>query len=128
MADDKDLADENGKKGGRGGLVTILVAVLVASLVAGGGTFAALYFTGVIGGKAEQAAEAEAAKAVEEHMPVIRNSLVMLFSGQKYEDVATREGKERLRQQTLAEIRKVLEERTGKPGIEDVYFTAFVMQ
>ncbi len=174
--DDKDLAD--GKKGGRGGLVIILVSVLVASLVAGGGTFAALYFTGALGGKAEQAAEAgegaeggkeeaekkeappvyialepfvvnfdnptvarflqvklqvmtrspETAKAIEEHMPVIRNALVMLFSGQKYEEVATREGKERLRQRTLAEIRRVLEERTGEPGVEDVYFTAFVMQ
>jgi len=70
----------------------------------------------------------EVAQAIEAHMPVIRNNLVMLFSGQKYEEVATREGKERLRQQTLAEIQKVLEERIGKPGVEDVYFTAFVMQ
>lgn len=70
----------------------------------------------------------EVAQAIEAHMPVIRNNLVMLFSGQKYEEVATREGKERLRQRTLAEIQKVLEERIGKPGVEDVYFTAFVMQ
>jgi len=171
MADgeDKDLSE--GKKGG--GLKLVVVAVVSATLVAVGGTFAVLHFTGALGGaKEEQAAEQqeeaaaeaqpptyialdppfvvnfdnptvarflqvkvqvmtrdpEVVKAIEEHMPAIRNSLVMLFSGQKYEEVATREGKERLRQQTLAEIRKVLEARIGKPGVEEVYFTAFVMQ
>lgn len=66
--------------------------------------------------------------AVEQHMPVIRNNLVVLFSSQDFTTISTRVGKERLRTQSLAEIQKVLKENTGQPGIEQVYFTSFVMQ
>ena len=65
---------------------------------------------------------------VKLHMPVLRNNLNMLFSGQNAQQIGTREGKEQLRQAALAEIQKVLEERTGAPGVEDLYFTSFVMQ
>lgn len=40
----------------------------------------------------------------------------------------SREGKEKLREEVLAEVRKVLEEQTGEAGVEQVYFTSFVMQ
>lgn len=66
--------------------------------------------------------------ALELHMPAIRNSLVMLFSGQIYEDLQTAEGKELLRQQALLSVQEVLEKETGKPGVEQVLFTNFVMQ
>ena len=77
----------------------------------------------------EVMARQEAAiEAVKQHLPVIRNSLVFLFSGQDSEVIGSREGKEDLRQQVLAEIQRILEEQTGEPGVEDVYFTSFVMQ
>lgn len=66
--------------------------------------------------------------AVELHMPMIRNALVMLLGGQEYEDLQTPEGKELLRQQALAEIQGLIENEIGKPGIEQVLFTNFVMQ
>jgi flagellar FliL protein len=65
---------------------------------------------------------------LELHMPAIRNSLVMLFSGQTYEDLQTVEGKELLRQQALLYVQEVLEKEIGKPGVEQVLFTNFVMQ
>lgn len=65
---------------------------------------------------------------VKTHMPVIRNNLNLLLSAQDYKLLGTREGKEKLRQDILLEIQNVLQERTGEPGIEDVYFTSFVMQ
>ena len=65
---------------------------------------------------------------VKEHAPAIRNNLVMLFSNQDPAVLNTREGKETLRTQTLEEVRKVLEEQTGEGGVENVYFTSFVMQ
>jgi flagellar FliL protein len=65
---------------------------------------------------------------VKHHMPAIRNDLVLLFSSQNYETVSTREGKEKLRAEVLADIRRLLEENTGKPGVEAVYFTSFVIQ
>lgn len=66
--------------------------------------------------------------ALKAHMPVVRNALVLLFSSQKQADLATREGKEHLRLQALAEMQRVLTENIGRPGVDDVYFTSFVMQ
>jgi len=61
--------------------------------------------------------------------PVVRNDLLLLFGGQKYSVVSTREGKEGLRQQTLAAVRKIVAGAGGKPEkVEAVYFTSFVMQ
>ncbi len=67
-------------------------------------------------------------EAVELHMPMIRNSLVMLFGGQIYEDMQTAEGKELLRQEALSEVQRLLEQETGNPGVEQILFTNFVMQ
>ena len=65
---------------------------------------------------------------VEQHLPVIRNNLMLLFSSQTYDSVSTLEGKEALREEALAVIQQILEEETGDPGVEAVYFTSFVMQ
>lgn len=65
---------------------------------------------------------------VEQHLPVIRNNLMLLFSSQTYDGVSTLDGKETLREEALAVIQQILEEETGDPGVEAVYFTSFVMQ
>ncbi|HEY9199647.1 MAG TPA: flagellar basal body-associated FliL family protein [Gammaproteobacteria bacterium] len=65
---------------------------------------------------------------VKEHTPAIRNGLVMLFTGQDPVTLNTREGKEALLKQCLDEVNKVLKEQTGSAGVENVYFTSFVMQ
>lgn len=65
---------------------------------------------------------------VKTHTPVIRNNLVLLFSSQTYEDVSTLEGKEALREEALSVVQGILEEESGDPGVEAVYFTSFVMQ
>ena len=70
-------------------------------------------------------------KSMEElkrHMPLIRNNLVMLFSNQSRDVIITREGKEKVRVDAEAEVKKVLRERTGKPMVKSLYFTSFVMQ
>lgn len=66
--------------------------------------------------------------AVKHHMPLIRNNLVMLFSGQTRETIISREGKEKIRADAQAEVQKILKEQTGNPGIKSLYFTSFVMQ
>ena len=65
---------------------------------------------------------------VKQHMPVIRNNLVMLFSSQTRQSLASREGKEKVRTEAQAEVQKILKDQTGKPVIEQLYFTSFVMQ
>ncbi len=67
-------------------------------------------------------------ESIKEHRPAIRNSLVMLFSSQEPHVLNTREGKEKLREETLVEIQKVLKQETGTPGVDNVFFTSFVMQ
>ena len=61
------------------------------------------------------------------HMPAIRNNLVLLLSRQVYEDLVPHEGKENLRKLALAEVQSVLEERIGTPGVDDLFFSNFVM-
>lgn len=68
------------------------------------------------------------ATALEKHMPRIRNDLIMLMSGQEFEDLQTPEGRELLRQDALRSIQAILQEEIGQPGIEQVLFTSFVMQ
>lgn len=74
------------------------------------------------------ARDASALEAVNKHMPVIRNNLLMLFGTKRYHEIDTREGKEALRLEALAEVQKILTEQTGSPGVEQLYFTSLVMQ
>lgn len=65
---------------------------------------------------------------VKKHMPSIRNNLVLMLSSLPDNDVMSREGKEKIRADALAEINKILTANTGKAGVESVYITNFVMQ
>ena len=72
--------------------------------------------------------DAAAIEAAKESQPVIRNALVMLFSGQSYAGLIDAAGKQKLQAQALAAVQKIISDRTGKPGIDALYFTSFVMQ
>jgi len=68
-------------------------------------------------------------EVVKANDPVVRNDLLLLFANQKYEVVAARAGKEKLRSEALTAIRHVVESGGGKADhVEQVYFTSFVMQ
>jgi flagellar protein FliL len=61
--------------------------------------------------------------------PVVRNDLLILLANQKYSVIATAAGKQQLRADALAAIRKDLAQAGGDPAkLEAVYFTSFVMQ
>jgi flagellar FliL protein len=74
--------------------------------------------------------EPQVLKAVEEHMPVIRNDILVLLGGQSFEQVSTREGKEQLRKQILDAANRILKQQAALKGegLQAVYFTNFVMQ
>ncbi len=67
-------------------------------------------------------------EAVKTHAPAIRNAFLFLISGYKVEDLATLEGKEKLRAAMLASANEIMEINTGEPGIEELYFTSLVIQ
>ncbi|MGO4702142.1 flagellar basal body-associated FliL family protein [Dyella sp. 2RAB6] len=69
-----------------------------------------------------------ALQAAKEADPVIRNALVMLFSAQDYTALSDTAGKQKLQAKALAAVQKIVEDRTGRPGVEALYFTSFVMQ
>lgn len=62
------------------------------------------------------------------HMPAVRDAVLLLFSTQQEENLMTVEGKEAFRAQILERIRSTLDRLTGRPGVEAVYFSNFVMQ
>ncbi len=72
--------------------------------------------------------DAQVVEDIKRHMPAIRHHLVLLLSSQNYATLASAEGKERIRAEALAAVQKILQEHTGKPGVEALYFTGFVMQ
>lgn len=73
--------------------------------------------------------DAETLAKLKEYAPALRNDLVMLFAAQNETALATREGKEKLRADALATVRKVVKSASGKPEtVEAVFFTSFVMQ
>jgi len=66
---------------------------------------------------------------VKNNDPLVRNDLLILLANQKYAAIATPAGKEQLRVDALAAIRKDVAQAGGDPKlVEAVYFTSFVMQ
>ena len=75
-----------------------------------------------------QGRDQAALDALKVHMPVIRNNLVMLFSGQDFATLATPVGQEMLRQKATASVQEVAQKELGKVVIEQLLFTNFVLQ
>lgn len=61
-------------------------------------------------------------------MPVIRNALLLLLSAQDADALATPAGKRALQKQALSAVQGIIKAQLGRPGIEALYFTSFVMQ
>ena len=56
--------------------------------------------------------------------PKIRDSLIVLLSSKKYEEIGSLEGKARLREEILFRLNRIL----GEGKAKEVYFTDFVVQ
>ena len=76
--------------------------------------------------------DSEVIEKLDEHMPVIRSSLLMLFGSQNYEAMLTRAGKEKLLEEVAVDINATLKKVSGSEemvsSIEEAYFTSFVIQ
>lgn len=71
--------------------------------------------------------------ALKDNMPPVRDALIMLLSSQTADAMFDVQNREKVRQQALDAIRKVLEQvagikSDGKHGVEALYFTDFVIQ
>ena len=63
---------------------------------------------------------------VNHHMPAIKDTLLSLFAVQTGATIGSAEGKEKLRQQALTAVGKVLEEEDKTSQLTDLLFTSFV--
>ncbi len=70
----------------------------------------------------------EAAEEVKLHMPAVRHTLIMQLSNQDGRAIRSIETREQLRKDSEAAVKKVLEEMTGEPVIEGLFFTNYVVQ
>lgn len=68
------------------------------------------------------------ADALTLHMPLIVARLNELFASQRFSELRTVEGKRLLRAKSTELVQEIMMEKLGKPGIETVLFTNFVMQ
>jgi flagellar protein FliL len=66
-------------------------------------------------------------ESVQKNLPLIRNNLLMLMSNRNYQTMMSREGKDKFRQEALAEVRAA-QKKEGSPDVDDVLFTSFVVQ
>jgi flagellar protein FliL len=69
----------------------------------------------------------KAIDSVQKNMPLIRNNLLLLMSNRNYQSLMSREGKDKLREEALAEIRAV-QKKQGGGDVDDLLFTSFVVQ
>lgn len=69
---------------------------------------------------------------IKDHMPAVRSSLIMLFDIQNQQEMASSEGKQALLDTVVININETLKRVTGMTeleyGVEEAYFTAFVIQ
>jgi len=72
--------------------------------------------------------EPKVEEQIKQHSPMIRNRLMLLFSGKTSQDLSTVEGKETLQQEARSAIENVLKAENSEGGVEAVFFTSFVMQ
>lgn len=73
----------------------------------------------------------QAEDTLREHMPYLRNQLVVLFSQQLEEDLTSIAGKELLREQALQTVKEGLirlDSEELADQVSDLFFTAFVVQ
>lgn len=82
---------------------------------------------------------AQAADAVDLHMPALRHELIMLLSSQSAEALTSPQQREALRLAALEAVRKVVAAAAGSPpadgdaklpetGVQDLLFTSFILQ
>lgn len=66
---------------------------------------------------------------LKKHAPMIRNNLLLLIGSEDPAVLKTAEGKEALRKKIFDEINAIIKKQTKKKkGIDEIYFTSFVMQ
>ncbi|RJF93221.1 flagellar basal body-associated FliL family protein [Sphingomonas cavernae] len=65
---------------------------------------------------------------IKRHEVPIRSAVLMTLADQSVDVIATPEGKKQLQKALKDTVNRVLQEKEGFGGVDDVYFTSFVIQ
>ncbi|SFC16416.1 flagellar FliL protein [Marinospirillum celere] len=71
---------------------------------------------------------ARAYQAVEQHRPLVRNTIVLNLARQSENNVVTSRGQERIRSELKEALNRVLKEEIGAEVVQDVLLTNFIWQ
>ncbi|NLW04578.1 MAG: flagellar basal body-associated protein FliL [Pseudomonadaceae bacterium] len=69
-----------------------------------------------------------AQNVVQQQLPLVRNTIVLVLARQNENNVVTPNGQERIRQQLLQALHEALTLEVGQPLIVEVLFTNFIYQ
>jgi len=75
-----------------------------------------------------EVAEESVTDAIKLKMPLIRNRLLLLLSSKSPPDLNTLEGKQKLANEILAEVRQPLPGKTDDRGVKSVLFNSLIIQ
>ena len=67
-------------------------------------------------------------EAVKTHEVALKSAILMTMADQDSLAMSTPEGKQRLKKDLTRALNKVLEQKEGFGGLDDVYFTSFIIQ
>ena len=74
------------------------------------------------------ARDQETIDVAKQHEPLIRNNIISILGSQQYEILRTQAGKLALIDAITVEIQDILLQEMGRPGIEKILLTSFVLQ
>jgi flagellar FliL protein len=72
--------------------------------------------------------EYESKDLLTKHSPALRHEMLLLLIDQDGKALKTPAGKEKLRKTAVKALRKLMEEKTGQPVIEDLFFTSYYVR
>jgi flagellar FliL protein len=68
------------------------------------------------------------ADQIKLYMPEVRNRMLLLLSSKAGSEILTPEGKQKLSEEIIATLKKPFAPNTKQQGINNVFFTSFVVQ
>ncbi|HSH71456.1 MAG TPA: flagellar basal body-associated protein FliL [Methylophilaceae bacterium] len=75
-----------------------------------------------------QVADAEVGEVLKVQMPAVRNRLLMLLTSKKPSEISNMEGKKKLSEEIVAEVKKPYAAGAKPLEVSGVFFTSFVIQ
>lgn len=75
-----------------------------------------------------QLADEAGAELIKQHMPQVRNRLLMLLTSKKSSEISTIDGKKKLSQEISAQLKETFAADTRLQQAPGVFFTSFVIQ